>query len=493
MLAASLGVEIVNRGASGARSDEIAVRQGGLVFTATVAGNTIPASGAVNLTNLSVDSLRGGEVTNFPVEIAGVRGTLARSGSNRVFTRATAGSAVPVRDIVDVVGLEGYEENIQLIAVGTNDIPLIEAGTRTFDEVCANIARMVTHLVANNLRYLVWSPLDRGVTEGKDTPRGGWLRQIEAFCARQVGDRFFNLREYLATRGLMEAGVTPTAADTSDMNAGSVPTSLCDLSSVHLNSVGMQVQAVVFDRILRRKKWFTAPGPGPGPIVVPTDPEEPGDQWSPTDHGTDLLAWYDPSVGTDGTTVTTLADKSSYSRNIDSVTGTPVFDADGLNGHPCIVFDGASRLKAAILSGGFGTGPFTVLVNAQATGSSTEYICDGHSTNHLAIYKSSTSGFGARRINAAGAMSQGSGDANPHSFIAVFDGANSKFYRDGAQVAVNDQGTGDLATAGITTGSNGTSSSFLTGKVGEYVLVRGALTATQVASADAWLKSRRGA
>jgi hypothetical protein len=310
--------------------------------------------------------LRGGEITSYPAVIQGVPGTVAATGGTRIFTRSAAGSAVAVPSKVAVISTEGdgYRGNIQVIAVGTNDIDLIVGGTRTVADVCANIARMVTWLSAISPRFIVWSPLDRGASEGSGTTVGGYLRQIESFCAQTFGSRFFNLRDYLSTRGLIDAGLTATSQDTTDMAAGAVPQSLRNPSSVHLNPVGMWVQAAAFDRLLRRQAWFTAPGPGPAPRL-----------WSPFDYGSDLKGWYDPRLGADGATVTTLADKSINSNDLTSVTGAPVFAAAGLGGTPCVSFNGSSALRSTATT--VFAGPITVMLNGKAnTTGVTQYLAD---------------------------------------------------------------------------------------------------------------------
>lgn len=276
MLAASLATTVENLGSSGATSAEIAARQGGATMTATVAGNTIPASGGVTLTNLNIDPLRGGDINSLLASIDGVQGTITRSGADRIFTRSVSGSPISVASVVDILSIDGILRlgRIHIIGFGTNDIPLIEAGTLTVDEVCANFVRATSILTPARSRVLVWGLSDRGASEGAGTQRGGLIRQIETFLDRTYGANFINVRKHLVTRGLIDAGITPTAQDTSDIAAGSVPQSLRDTSSVHLNTAGQRVQYMLFDKVIRQRGWIadTPPVDITPPTVAITAP-----------------------------------------------------------------------------------------------------------------------------------------------------------------------------------------------------------------------------
>ena len=63
------------------------------------------------------------------------------------------------------------------------------------------------------------------------------MRDLEEAMAAVFGDRYVNLREYLSTRGLADAGLSPTERDRRDMEAGRVPESLRS-DEVHLNRYG---------------------------------------------------------------------------------------------------------------------------------------------------------------------------------------------------------------------------------------------------------------
>ncbi|QGJ87278.1 hypothetical protein SEA_WOCKET_32 [Gordonia phage Wocket] len=262
-LAVLTGQTITNMGSSGQRAEEIAAQMGGITFTATVTGNSIPASGAVALTNLELNPVRGGEISSYTVKIAGVVGTLARGANDSTvnFTRTTAGSAVTVPAVVDVESVSGPALNhrIHFIAFGVNNEPLITAGspTQRVEDIMAWYKACTSVLTPARPRFVVWGMLDRGASEGVGTTIGILIRKVEDYLAQQYGSDFVPIRRLLASyRALAIAGITPTSTDDTDIAAGAIPDSLRDAGSVHLNAAGMTVQAHFMYQHLLRKGWI---------------------------------------------------------------------------------------------------------------------------------------------------------------------------------------------------------------------------------------------
>jgi hypothetical protein len=231
----------------------------------------------------------------------------------------------------------------------------------------------------------------------------------------------------------------------------------------------------------------------PGTLDVGVDRPTLAEPFDPLEYfGAALLAWFDPSTGTDGATVTSLTDQSGNAKHGNVIVGAPTYDADGLGGTPSISFNGSSSITTATGTA-YGTGAVTLVVNGQAnTTGATQYVCDSPGGNALAIIRSSGTGWQARRATAAAAMipSPNIQDALPHSFVAVFDDDNSKLFIDGVQAAANDQGAGTF-TSTLRLGSS--TANFLTGKVGDYMLINRALTGPEVTQVSDWLIDRRTA
>lgn len=148
---------------------------------------------------------------------------------------------------------------IQIIEMGANDIPLLETGAKSVSTILAGYGAAVGRLSPVRPRFIVWGPLDRGASEGASTQRGKWTREIEARLEATYGPAFINVRKYMSERGLADAGITPTAQDTTDMAAGAIPQSLRFAGSIHMNAAGHAVQGKLFERALRDRAWFTIP------------------------------------------------------------------------------------------------------------------------------------------------------------------------------------------------------------------------------------------
>lgn len=96
-LHALTGLPTYNFGLSGQTSDAIAARQGGDPTYYAPVGGSIPASGAVTLTPAFPGPCRSlAAPVALKCNLAGVDGTFTWDGTNAVFTRETAGDAVPV-------------------------------------------------------------------------------------------------------------------------------------------------------------------------------------------------------------------------------------------------------------------------------------------------------------------------------------------------------------------------------------------------------------
>ncbi|WP_395263193.1 hypothetical protein [Klebsiella quasipneumoniae] len=91
------GLPTYNFGLAGQTSDAIAARQGGAPAYYAPVGGTIPASGAVTLTPAVPGPCRSlAAPVALKCNLAGVDGTFTWDGTSAVFTRETAGDAVPV-------------------------------------------------------------------------------------------------------------------------------------------------------------------------------------------------------------------------------------------------------------------------------------------------------------------------------------------------------------------------------------------------------------
>ena len=130
---------------------------------------------------------------------------------------------------------------------------IIWAGRNNYSSpttVKADIATMVAALTSvGNSNYIVLSVLN-GPGEPSGNANYTTITQLNTDLAAVYGSHYLDVRTYLITNGLSDAGITPTAQDTTDINNDVPPTSLRADSIVHLNTAGYVVVAkYVFQNI----------------------------------------------------------------------------------------------------------------------------------------------------------------------------------------------------------------------------------------------------
>jgi lysophospholipase L1-like esterase len=300
VLESDYGISIINRGVTGDTDDEIAARQGALVFQITVSGGSIPTSGGVTVVPelATFSPTRGGSVTGVIGLPDGTTITGTFSGpsdrSSVTFTRATAGSSISVGTVqldARITHFDQYRPNMCTFWAGVNGLGAVDdtdwedlvtdgsyddwddAVRHRYDpgadpeigridddytveaaSIIANTARMVDWMDAINRRFLVFSLLDRGEGEGQGTVKGRYIRAINQSLELTYGTNFVDLHGYLVNRGLEDGGYTPTAQDILDVAADSVPDSL-RTGGVHPNIVanGLIARQVAYH--INRKGW----------------------------------------------------------------------------------------------------------------------------------------------------------------------------------------------------------------------------------------------
>lgn len=239
------GRTIHNMGVGGESSATISSRQGG--SNMLVKDFTIPADSTAVLvadqSNKPIIDNWGTIVTPLkqqwagvnPVTINGIKGTLSiidpsLSTSKWYFTRLTPGVEVIVDRPTAVLtdAMISHRENIMIIFMGQN------GGWGNDNNVLIQqIRRMIEFNSSAKKEYLVL-----GLTSGTASSRAS----LEYAMSHEFGRRYVNLRDYLSTYGIYDAGISPTLADLNAMSIGSVPASLLG-DAVHFNELGHQVIA----------------------------------------------------------------------------------------------------------------------------------------------------------------------------------------------------------------------------------------------------------
>ncbi len=245
-LAELTGRSVVNLGVGGEDSLTIAGRQGGIPFVAQPF--TIPAAATpVEVTlksgylGKSVAPLVNGSAGVNPCFIGGIRGTLSYSGGKYYFTRAVQGTASvavtrPQAVVTDAMRLR--QGDIAVFWVGTN------GGWVDTDNVTYNPDVLVAQLklmtgVLTTGRFLVI---------GLTALTAAQYANLDARLARAFGRKFLDLRGYMLSYGLQDAGITPTAQDNADIASGMIPSSL-RYDQTHFNDAGY---AIAGTQVFRR-------------------------------------------------------------------------------------------------------------------------------------------------------------------------------------------------------------------------------------------------
>ena len=97
-----------------------------------------------------------------------------------------------------------------------------------------------------------------------------------------------------------------------------------------------------------------------------------------------------------------------------------------------------------------------------------------------------------RQINAGTALSAGAAQTGATVFAAVYDGVNSRLYRNGVSLATGDAGALGMSPLTLGASFNTTAANFADAGYSELDFYSGAHTPTQVAAITAWLQVHWG-
>ncbi|MGV0109848.1 hypothetical protein [Arthrobacter sp. CP30] len=253
------GVQVFNVGTSGFTVDEEAVRIGALPVPLTVTGGTIPASGPVPVTTTAVIGWRpSGTLRNLPGSLAGIPGILSRTNSDTsfTFTRSTAGSEVVVPGApVFVPDYTGHAGDTAIILLGRNNVSFsVKGADATIGEhVAKGIARIVDWLSPAIKQVLIVSNTT-ATNETAGAAGHTTVTDINARLKAAYPSRYLDLRTYLVKQAIYDLGLTPTAADTTAMNADTLPPSIMD-DNTHWSKATAGLVAAHINDYLTTRDW----------------------------------------------------------------------------------------------------------------------------------------------------------------------------------------------------------------------------------------------
>lgn len=242
-----LEIPVINMGASGEDSITIAGRSGGIPYI-VVEDLVIPAdTSEVPVVISSEDGRRVVPGHRMDVginacSIAGVTGTLTtlervNPDTGYTFRRSEPGEqvAVPAGTKIITEAAADYQDYLSIVYVGTN------GGYEDYDDLIAQQNAIIASRVENTDRYLII-----GLTDGSREE----LAEYDAAMYVEYGDKYFNLREFLASSGVAWAGLEPTREDELAKETGVIPPSLMAEDGIHFNPKGYAVIGnVVFEKL----------------------------------------------------------------------------------------------------------------------------------------------------------------------------------------------------------------------------------------------------
>jgi len=260
VLASDLGIPVYNAGTGGESTNSIAARQGGdvmMINNVTIPAGTTPvqigtyASGITSfLGKKTMPLLQGGGSHVNPVKIDGVEGTLAFTGTayndttgNFTFTRSVAGSEVVINrpTAIRTKADRDWNDGLMIVFMGQN-------GGHADDADLINRHKLMKDHYKGRFKMVVL-----GLSSGSAASRASY----ETAMRLEFGRYFISLRDYLATYGLADAGLTPTQADTDAMATGTVPPQLLT-DSVHYTEACKTVIGKMLVKKLRELQVVTS-------------------------------------------------------------------------------------------------------------------------------------------------------------------------------------------------------------------------------------------
>ena len=263
----TVDIPVVNMGSAHESSSTVAGRNGAIPFVVseefTIPETTDPVPIKFRSSFVEPEDYRSlyfnatplthGNAGMNPVTINGIMGTISldleaysRKRYDYTFTRATPGAeaVIPEGTEITTAVSDMYRDFIPVIFIGTYDNQYT-----TVDELISFQKAIIDHQIRNKDRYIIlglyymndrW---DRGITLDLDF--------FENAMTKEYGDHFINVRKYMLSDGLKDAGLTATKADTDDIQHGLVPTSLrSSADPSELNASGYRLLGqLVYDRM----------------------------------------------------------------------------------------------------------------------------------------------------------------------------------------------------------------------------------------------------
>lgn len=248
-------IPVVNMGVGGETSPTIVARSGTVPFRVqefTVPADKTPVKIKIysDLRKRVLPLIQGDGGVN-PVTIGGIKGTLTSTRDSvparteYFFSREEVGEETVIPRGTEIVTYSSgmWKDYINVVFIGTN------GDFRNPTELIEHQKAILARNERNGERYIVI-----GLYAVNSAQVNGslldYFAELESALSEEYGERFINLREYLTTDALSDAGIEPTEDDLEAISEGKVPPSLMVDDLLHLNATGYElVGRLIYERM----------------------------------------------------------------------------------------------------------------------------------------------------------------------------------------------------------------------------------------------------
>lgn len=257
-LAAKLpGVTVENLGIGGNSIDEIRLRIGAMDFWVTPTTGAIPGEGPVSLTTKQKIGFVNQNTFDLTGYLAGVYGTLSRTTTGMTFTRTSPGAGFTVAGPLRFdAARPDFSGHTAIIWAGRNDVSFEVVGPESSvtEHVVVSTLELVEWLTPRIKQVIVVGPTNR-VDELRGTARYNTVIAINERLAQLLPGKYMDVRTWLNTRAIYDAGLTPTAADLDAISKDAPPPQIMDGGS-HYNKPIAPLLATKFYARLTEKGFI---------------------------------------------------------------------------------------------------------------------------------------------------------------------------------------------------------------------------------------------
>lgn len=248
-------IPVVNMGVGGESSITIAGRNGAIPYVLSEdlivpADNTPVDIYFTSAGGQKVAPLRQGQAGVNPVIIGGIEGTLSVIQESYVskeyfyqFTRSVSGESKTIPSGTQIITAANFQylDYVPVIFIGQN------GGYADFGDLIRQQRAIINHQTANRDRFII---------VGLHTKTYESRSALEQAMREEYGEQYINLREYMSTRAMSDAGLIPTPEDIKLMESGATPYSLMVADHCHFNSTAYQLIAKLIYDTMEKLGYF---------------------------------------------------------------------------------------------------------------------------------------------------------------------------------------------------------------------------------------------